>query len=240
MVISRGSPAVFPPSISGQSRKGRVVAIVTRVVFGTMAIAQAALARSRTREALAAYRAGRRVSKRSACCTPTASPRRWPRRRPGSWGRTCRSAGTSRRKAGPGGSCGRRRCGGAGGRGVLRPGAVGRRAAGRGEVARADRRGTERREEHKGYYRTVCRRCVLLRGDRALARRRAPKLVDPCPSDTGPPSPQGLTRLSVPMIVGLLFTNWRWSRRTVHQVFQSGHDREPHQQAFLPPTASLA
>jgi hypothetical protein len=40
--------------------------------------------------------------------------------------------------------------------------------------------------------------------DRALARRRAPKLVDPCPSDTGTPSPQGLTRLSVPMIVGPL------------------------------------
>ena len=32
-----------------------------------------------------------------------------------------------------------------------------------------------------------------------------PKLVDPCPSDTGTPSPQGLTRLSVPMIVGPLY-----------------------------------
>src|SRR4051812_11031234 len=66
------------------------------------------------------------------------------------------------------------------------------------------------------------RMCASFPADRALARRRAPKLVDPCPSDTGPPSPQGLTRLPVPMIVGPLFTIRAWSRRTVQQAFQSG------------------
>src|SRR5947209_7953600 len=44
-------------------------------------------------------------------------------------------------------------------------------------------------------------RAALSGADRALARRRAPKPVDPCPSDTRTPSPQGLTRLSVPMMI---------------------------------------
>ncbi len=37
-----------------------------------------------------------------------------------------------------------------------------------------------------------------------LASGLAPKLIGLCPSDTGTPGPQGLTRLSVPMIVGPL------------------------------------
>jgi hypothetical protein len=38
--------------------------------------------------------------------------------------------------------------------------------------------------------------------DRALTRGRAPNLTGLCPSDPGTPGPQGLTRLSGPMIVG--------------------------------------
>ncbi len=38
----------------------------------------------------------------------------------------------------------------------------------------------------------------------ALTRGRARKIVGLCPSDPGTPSPMGLTRLSVPMIVGPL------------------------------------
>ena len=143
-----------------------MVAIVTRLVFGTMAIAQAALARSRTREALAAYRAGRRVSKRIRLLHPDGVPAEVAAATSGKLGANlpqCRNLTPEGRARGVVRSAAVRR---AGGRGVLRPGAVGRRAASRGEVARADRRGAERREEHKEYYRTVCRRCVLLRRSR--------------------------------------------------------------------------
>ena len=43
--------------------------------------------------------------------------------------------------------------------------------------------------------------CAFVADD-ALTRGRAPKIVGLCPSDAGTPSPMGLTRLSVPMIVG--------------------------------------